>query len=222
MGRANARGQDLRTVVGGAPISRLQPHAKEISEMTIQVGDRLPDVPADHRHRRRPAADHQRRLFRRQARRPVRGARRVHADLLGAPPAVLCRQGRRAERQGHRRDRLHLGQRSVRHGAPGTSATARDDITMLADGNGEFAEALGLDDGRQQVRHGQALAALFDDRQRRRRRAAQRRGAGRISRVQRRDCSTSSPPPDPPQRWLAVLFAARSKRSAVPRVDRLV
>ena len=33
---------------------------------------------------------------------------------------------------------------AVRHGAPGTSATARDDITMLADGNGDFAEAIGL------------------------------------------------------------------------------
>ena len=72
-----------------------------------------------------PAADHQRRIFRRQARRAVRRARRVHADLLGAAPAVLCREGRRAESQGRRRDRLHLGQRPVRHGAPGTRPTDR-------------------------------------------------------------------------------------------------
>ena len=67
-----------------------------------------------------------------------------------------------------------------------------EDITMLADGNGEFAKAVGLTMDGVEVRHGQAQPALFDGRQRRRRRAAQRRSAGRISGVERRDICSSS------------------------------
>ena len=50
-------------------------------------------------------------------------------------------------------------------GAWGKSADADDKVTMLADGNGSFAEAVGPDHGRLEVRPGQARPALFDDRQ---------------------------------------------------------
>jgi peroxiredoxin len=53
-----------------------------------------------------------------------------------------------------------------------------DEILMLADGNGDFSKHRRPRLRRLEVRHGLALAALFDGRQRRRRRAAQRR-AGR-------------------------------------------
>ena len=59
--------------------------------MTIQVGDTLPDVPLTIASADGPQADHQRRIFRRQARGAVCGARRVHADLLGPAPPLLCR-----------------------------------------------------------------------------------------------------------------------------------
>ena len=84
---------------------------------------------------------------------------------------------------------------------------------MLADGNGEFAEALGLTMDGIEVRHGQAQPALFDDRQRRRGRAAQCRSAGRISRVERRDHARASSKPI--QR--ANLRAAGSDRSPAVR-----
>ena len=61
--------------------------------MTIQVGDRLPDVPLSLATAEGPQADHQRRIFRRQAGGAVRRAGRLHPDLLGAAPALLCRQG---------------------------------------------------------------------------------------------------------------------------------
>ena len=156
--------------------------------MTIQVGDRIPDVPLDPRHARRARSRSSSGDYfagKRVALFAVPG--RLHADLLGPAPAVLCRKGRRAEGQGHRRDRLHLGQRRLRHGRLEPGRQGREDITMLADGNGDFAEALGLTMDGSQVRHGQAQPALFDDRQRRRRRAAQCRGAGRIFGLERRD-----------------------------------
>ena len=142
---------------------------------------------ADNRDRRRAEADDQRRV-----------SSRASASLCSRCPARSRRPARRGTCPPTSRRRASSKARaSTRSPAfrsttrsscrPGTSATAPSDITMLADGNGEFAEAIGLDDGRQQVRHGQALAALFDDRRRRRRRAAQRRGSGRISRVERRD-----------------------------------
>ena len=61
-------------------------------------------------------------------------------------------------------------------------ANDAEGVTMLADGNGDFAEAVGPDDGRLQVRHGQAQPALFDADRERRREAAQRRGARASSR----------------------------------------
>ena len=76
---------------------------------------------------------------------------------------------------------------------------------MLADGNGEFAEAVGLTMDGVQVRHGQAQPALFDDRQRRRRRAGQCRGAGRIFGLQRGDDARP-----------ALTFVASSTSSRLP------
>ena len=65
-------------------------------------------------------------------------------------------------------------------------AGAEGKVTMLADGNGDFAQALGLADGLLQVRDGQARPALVGDRRGRRRQGAQRRGAGRVQRLERR------------------------------------
>ena len=57
-----------------------------------------------------------------------------------------------------------------------------DDILMLADGNGDFTKAVGLELDASRLRHGRALAALLHDRRRRRGEAAQRRGAAASSR----------------------------------------
>ena len=46
----------------------------------------------------------------------------------------------------------------------------KDDIVMLGDGNGDFTRADRPVHGRQGLRHGRAVATLFDDRQGRRRR----------------------------------------------------
>ena len=68
---------------------------------------------------RRMGDGDQRRHLRRQERRRVLAARRVHADLLVHAPAALQRTGAGVPRPGHRRDRLHLGQRPVRDGGVG-------------------------------------------------------------------------------------------------------
>ena len=84
--------------------------------MTIQVGDRLPDVPLAIATPEGPLPTNSGEYFagKKVALFAVPG--RLHPDLLGAAFAGLCREGRRAEGQGRRRNRLHLGQRRVRHG----------------------------------------------------------------------------------------------------------
>ena len=68
---------------------------------------------------------HDRRAVRRQAGDRVRAARRVHADLLVDPLAALQRAGAGVQAQGHRRDRLHRGQRPVRDGGLGARRGGR-------------------------------------------------------------------------------------------------
>ena len=75
-------------------------------------------------------------------------------------------------------------------------AQGSEDIVMLADGNGDFAEALGLTMDGSEVRHGQAQPALLDGRQRRRGRATERRSAGRILGFQRRNHARPAVTPD--------------------------
>ena len=154
--------------------------------MTIKVGDRIPDVQLSARHARRAGAGQERRIFRRQARRPVRGAGRLHADLLGAHLPRYVEKAAELKAKGvdeivgtSVNDAFVMGAWNKAQGS--------EDITMLADGNGEFAKALGLTMDGVEVRHGQAQPALFDDRQRWRGRAAQRRGAGRIFGLERRN-----------------------------------
>jgi glutaredoxin/glutathione-dependent peroxiredoxin len=60
-----------------------------------------------------------------------------------------------------------------------------DDITMLADGNGDFAKRSGPGCRFQRLRHGQAQPALFADRQRWRGRGSERGRPGRIQGLQR-------------------------------------
>ncbi len=62
---------------------------------------------------------------------------------------------------------------------------AGDKIAMIADGNGDFTRAVGLDVGRQRLRPRRAVAAVCDDRRRRRRETAQRREGRRVRGVQR-------------------------------------
>ncbi len=73
--------------------------------MAIQVGDRIPDVPLTLATPEGPVPVKSGDYFagKRVALFAVPG--RLHADLLGPAPAVLCREGRRAEGQGRRRDR---------------------------------------------------------------------------------------------------------------------
>ena len=71
-------------------------------------------------------------------------------DLRCQAPAGLRREGVGDQGEGRRHHRLHGGERRVRDGCLGqarrTSATT---CSMLADGNGDYAKALGLEmDGR--------------------------------------------------------------------------
>ena len=113
--------------------------------MTIQVGDRLPDVPLAIATPDGPQPTTSGEYFKgkRVALFAVPGAFTPTCSARHLPSYV--EKARRAQGQGRRRNRLHLGQRPVRHGRLGRGATARDDITMLADGNGDFAEAVGLE-----------------------------------------------------------------------------
>ena len=71
-------------------------------------------------------------------------------------------------------------------GAWGDQQGAGDKVAMLADGNGDFTRALGLEMDATQIRHGQAQPALLLHRRQRRGHAAERRRAGRLRRFQRR------------------------------------
>ena len=80
-----------------------------------------------------------------------------------------------------------VGQRRLRDerlGQGPEGRTAR--CMMLADGNGDFTTRRRARDGRQRLRHGQALAALRDGRRQRRRQGAQCREARRLRGVERR------------------------------------
>ncbi len=56
-------------------------------------------------------------------------------------------------------------------GAWGEQQRTDGKVAMLADGNGDFTKALGLDHGRQQIRHGHAQPALLHAGRQRRREA---------------------------------------------------
>ena len=68
----------------------------------------------------------------------------------------------------------------------GKSSSVGDKILMLADGNGDYAKALGLELDAERLRHGHARPALRDHRQGRRRQARGRRGARTVQGVRRR------------------------------------
>ncbi len=101
--RGRRDGSSLETVTHRHYLA-VHPFAGETS-MAIQVGDRIPDVQLTLATPEGPVPAKRRRLFRRQARCAVRGTGSLHADLLRPPPAELRREGRRAEGQGHRRNR---------------------------------------------------------------------------------------------------------------------
>ena len=88
---------------------------------------------------------HHRRVLPRQEGRRCSRCRRLHPGLLAAPSAGLCRQGGRHQGEGHRRGRLRRGQRPAVMGAWGKDQKTEDKVTMLADGSGDFARALGLE-----------------------------------------------------------------------------
>ena len=153
--------------------------------MTIQVGDRLPDVPLAIATAEGPKPTTSGEYFagKRVALFAVPGAFTPTCSARHLPSYV----DKAADLKGQGIDEIAcisvndpfvMGAWGERDGS--------EDIVMLADGNGDFTEAVGPRIGRRQIRHGQALAALLDDRQRRGRRAAECRGPGRISHVERR------------------------------------
>ena len=68
----------------------------------------------------------------------------------------------------------------------GKASSVGDKILMLADGNGEYAKALGLELDGQRVRHGHARPALRHRREGRRRQARRGRGARTVQGVRGR------------------------------------
>ena len=88
---------------------------RDTNGMTIQIGDTHPERHLEDPHQRRPDGPVDRRALRRQEGRPLRRARRLHADLHHEPPAGLPREPRRDPRQGRRHDRGRRGQRRLRH-----------------------------------------------------------------------------------------------------------
>ena len=115
------------------------PHPNGRRAMTIKVGDAVPDATLIKATDAGPQPVIDRGAVRRAHRRAVLGARRVHADLLGAstcpatsPTPTRCR----------RRGVDEIVCVSVNDafvmGAWGKSAGAAGKVTMLADGNGEF------------------------------------------------------------------------------------
>ena len=86
---------------------------------------------------------HHCRDLRQPERRRVLAARRLHADLLVDAPAALQRALAGVQGAGDRRDRLPLGQRPLRDGGLGADQEAAN-VFLLADGNGQFTEKMGL------------------------------------------------------------------------------
>ena len=111
--------------------------------MTIQQGDRLPDVPLTIATADGPKPTTSGEFFagKRVAVFAVPGAFTPTCSARHLPSYV--EKASELKGQGRRRDRLHLGQRPLRHGRLGP-ARRHQDITMLADGNGAFSDAMGL------------------------------------------------------------------------------
>ena len=112
--------------------------------MTIQVGDRLPDVPLAIATADGPQPTTSGEYFagKRVALFAVPGAFTPTCSARHLPSYVDKAASSRP-RASTRSPAFRSTTRSS--WPPGTSATARADITMLADGNGDFAEAIGLD-----------------------------------------------------------------------------
>jgi len=152
--------------------------------MTIQAGDRLPDVPLAIASAEGPQPTTSGEYFKgkRMALFAVPGAFTPTCSARHLPSYV--------EKAGELKakgideiacisvnDPFVMGAWNERDGS--------SDITMIADGNGAFADAIGLVMDGSKFGMG-TRSALFDGRQRRRRRATECRGSGRISRVERR------------------------------------
>ena len=114
--------------------------------MTIKVGDKVPSATLTTFGAGRSRADQHRRALQGQDRGPVRGAGRLHADLLGQAPAEL--QDRTpADLKAKGVDTIACV--SVNDvfvmKAWGDNQSVGEDVLMLADGNGDFTKALGLE-----------------------------------------------------------------------------
>ena len=68
----------------------------------------------------------------------------------------------------------------------GKASAVEDKVLMLADGNAEYAKALGLELDATRFRHGHPRPAVRADRRQRRREGRVRRGPGRVQGLERR------------------------------------
>ena len=185
------RAASLETVTSPLPMSPAPTFQRRFT-MTIQVGDRIPDVPLTHRHARRaePTTSGEYFAGKRVALFAVPGAYTPTCSARHLPSYVekaaeLKAKGVDEIACTRVNDAFVMGAWNQATGSAGHHHARRRQWRVRRGASGLTMDA-------SQVRHGQAQPALFDGRQRRRRRAAQCRGAGRISGIQRRDiCSTA-------------------------------
>ena len=170
--------------------------------MPIQVGDRLPQATFRVMTAGRAGGqDHGRSLQGPQGgarRRP----RRLHPDLPPQPPARLRAEGRRDQGQGRRRHRWSPSVNDVFVMDAWAKASGGEGIEFLADGNADFAKAIGLP-WTAPASASAPLAALRHGRRRRRGEGAQRRG--RSSKAQHSGAET-------PEGSLSARIAGSSLR----------
>ena len=98
------------------PINPQLSDHREDCDMTIKVGDRLPNATFTVMTAGWAEAEDHRRGLQGQEGRAVRRAGRLHADLPQQSPAGLRQERRRDQGQGRRHHRGHRRQRRLRHG----------------------------------------------------------------------------------------------------------
>ena len=112
--------------------------------MAIQVGDKDTRVQHENHGRAGPTRYHHRGYFRRQKGSAVRRTRRIHPGLQHDPPARLRGQCRQDQGRGVDTIVCMAVNDAFVMDAWGKAQNA-EELLMLADGNGDFTAALGLE-----------------------------------------------------------------------------